>query len=62
MSASRQLLHTPDAFFNADRIVSMTVNDGMFDSNTATAFIHVTGSGRCDGARALNAPGSWRAA
>jgi Ca2+-binding RTX toxin-like protein len=35
---------TPDAFFNADRIISVAVNDGTFNSNTATAFIHVTGT------------------
>src|SRR5262249_34696235 len=34
-------LSTTNAFFNADRIVSVTVNDGTFDSNVAQAFVHL---------------------
>jgi VCBS repeat-containing protein len=33
---------TTDAFYNADRIVSVTVNDGAHTSNTAQAFLHIS--------------------
>ena len=34
---------TADSFFNADRIISVTVNDGANTSNTAQDFMHVVG-------------------
>ena len=35
---------TADPFFNADRIISVTVNDGANTSNTAQDFMHVVGA------------------
>ena len=38
------VLSTADPFFNADRIISVTVNDGANTSNTAQTFMHVVGA------------------
>lgn len=49
-TALRQVVFsTTDAFYNADRIISVTVNDGVHDSNTATSFVHVTSAFRGTG-------------
>ena len=36
------VLSTANPFFNADRIISVTVNDGANTSNTAQTFMHVS--------------------